>query len=86
MGKDYRRYLGLLQDETLNAHLREISQAVLDQPTRDARQLMGNPDWLKLAASHCCVHTASVWRKRTLKSRVSFPVGREIWQKGLQSV
>ena len=39
-----------LQDETLNAHLREISQAVLDQPTRDARQLMGNPDWLKLAA------------------------------------
>ena len=39
-----------LQDETLNAHLRELSQAVLDQPTRDARQLMGNPDWLKLAA------------------------------------
>ena len=39
-----------LQDETLNAHLREISRAVLDQPTRDVRQLMGNPDWLKLAA------------------------------------
>ncbi len=39
-----------LQDEVLNAHLREITQAVLDQPTRNVRQLMGHPDWLKLAA------------------------------------
>lgn len=39
-----------LEDEILNSHLREISQAVLDQPTRDVRQLMGNIDWLKLAA------------------------------------
>lgn len=39
-----------LSDEVLGPRLREISQAVLEQPTRDARHLMGNPDWLKLAA------------------------------------
>lgn len=39
-----------LEDEVLNSHLREITQAVLDQPTKDARQLMGSIDYLKLAA------------------------------------
>ena len=39
-----------LEDEILGAHLREISQAVIDQPTKDVGQLMGNPDWLKLGA------------------------------------
>lgn len=39
-----------LEDEILGTRLREISQAVLDQPTTDVRQLMGNPDWLKLGA------------------------------------
>lgn len=37
-------------DEFLSAHLKEISQAVLEQPTRDVGRLMGNPDYLKLAA------------------------------------
>ena len=39
-----------LEDEVLNSHLREITQAVLDQPTKDSRQLMGSIDYLKLAA------------------------------------
>lgn len=39
-----------LEDETLGTHLREITQAVLQQPTSDVGQLMGTPDWLKLGA------------------------------------
>ena len=39
-----------LDDDILGTRLREISQAVLDQPTLDVRQLLGNPDWLKLGA------------------------------------
>lgn len=40
-----------LVDEILGTRLREISKAVLEQPTSDVRQLIGNPDWLKLGAS-----------------------------------
>ena len=39
-----------LEDEVLNAHLRKITQAVLEQPTKDSKQLMGDPNYLKLAA------------------------------------
>ena len=39
-----------LEDETLGTHLREISKAVMEQPTSDVLQLMGDPDWLKLGA------------------------------------
>lgn len=39
-----------LEDETLGSRLREISKAVMEQPTTDVQQLMGNPDWLKLGA------------------------------------
>lgn len=40
-----------LEDEMLGHRLREITQAVLDQPTVDARSLMGSGiDTLKLAA------------------------------------
>ena len=41
-----------LEDEVLNVHLREITQAVLDQPTKNVKDLMGGNDidWRKLAA------------------------------------
>jgi uncharacterized protein (DUF1810 family) len=39
-----------LQDEVLAKRLREISEALLEIPQNDPRQVMGDPDWLKLGS------------------------------------
>ena len=40
-----------LEDELLNAHMRELCQALLDSPKSDPGEIFGYPDWLKLGSS-----------------------------------
>ncbi|MGN0193614.1 MAG: DUF1810 domain-containing protein [Pseudoramibacter sp.] len=47
-----------LQNPTLRAHLIEISEALLSLDTKDARQVMGFPDDLKLRSSMTLFHLA----------------------------
>lgn len=47
-----------LADNLLRTHLLEISQALLDLPSRDIEDIMGYPDNLKLCSSMTLFHLA----------------------------
>lgn len=57
--KDLNEAKAFLQDDYLASHLIEISNALLDLPSDDARSIMGRPDDMKLKSSMTLFHLAN---------------------------
>ena len=62
--EDYEEAKAYIENAVTNAHLREISEALLQLESDDATRVMGWPDDLKLRSSMTLLR----WRQKRMKS------------------